>query len=82
VTSAALPMWISRQLASQLAQGQIRLDFRRNKEKEKKRKNGKENKKQLFDYYFYESKVSDASFTKRIVWHAKNAIFSLKTEVE
>jgi hypothetical protein len=36
VTSAALPMWISRQLASQLAQGQIRLDFRRNKEKEKK----------------------------------------------
>ena len=39
-------MWISRQLASQLEQGQIAPDFRRNKER-KKRNNGKENKKKL-----------------------------------
>jgi hypothetical protein len=29
-----------------------------------------------FGCYFYENIVSDASFAKRIVWAAKNAIFS------
>jgi len=48
------------------------------KKEKKKKKNGKENKysRNCLDCYFYKNNVLDASFTKRIVWTAKNVIFS------
>ena len=35
----------------------------------------KKTRSNCFGCYFYENNVSDASFVKRIVWDAKNAIF-------
>jgi len=41
----------------------------------------KKTRSNCFGCYFYENNVSDASFAKRFVWDAKNAIFFKAGEI-